>query len=154
MAILARVVQGIRHMTAPQFDDSETFNIIGAAIQVHAVLGGGMLERVYLRAVEIELEARGIPSAREPPIVIEYRGVHIGTYRPDFICYDSVIVEIKASGDLVAAHYAQTLHYLMASKGSRALLINFGRDRLHWKRFFRPRPMSTGGAGHQGPGGA
>jgi GxxExxY protein len=126
-------------MTSPPVDDIETFNIIGAAIQVHAVLGGGLLERAYLKAMAIELGARDIPCVREPPIDLSYRDVHIGTYRPDFICYGSVIVEIKASAELAAAHYAQTLHYLMASRGSRALLVNFGRDRLQWKRFRRDR---------------
>jgi GxxExxY protein len=135
--VLARVVHSFPPMTSAPIDDTETFKIIGAAIQVHNVLGGGLFERVYVRAVEIEFDACSIPAVREPPIEIEYRGVPIGAYRPDFVCYGSVIVEIKAGADLVAAHYAQTLHYLMASKGSRALLLNFGRDRLQWKRFFR-----------------
>jgi GxxExxY protein len=62
-------------MTSPTVDDSETFNVIGAAIQVHSVLGGGLLEPVYRRAVEIELVARRIPTVREPPIDIDYRSV-------------------------------------------------------------------------------
>jgi GxxExxY protein len=119
-------------------DDPETFAILGAALTVHRTMGGGLFERAYALALRIELRARSIPHVIEPPIELSYRGHPVGCYRPDFICYASVVVEVKASAALVPGHYAQAMHYLMAQGASRALLINFCVDRLRWKRFVHP----------------
>jgi GxxExxY protein len=96
------------------------------------------LEGVYQDALEVELAQREIPFSRERPIPITYKGHTLGTpYRADFVCYGSVIVELKAVKALTDAEAAQVLHYLKATGLERALLINFGTPRLDYKRFIQ-----------------
>jgi GxxExxY protein len=122
-------------MSSPQ-RDPETYAIIGAAMEVHAVLGNGFLEAVYQDALAMEFKARSIPYDREQAIPVFYKGQKLGTpYRADFVCYGSVIVELKALKALSAVESAQVLHYLKATGFERALLINFGTSRLDYKRF-------------------
>lgn len=117
-------------------NDPETYAIIGAAMEVHKELGSGFLEAVYQDALEVELQARGIPSSREHPIPVYYKGTQLNTpYRSDFVCNESIIVELKAIKTLTDVETAQVLHYLKATGFNRALLINFGNQRLEYKRF-------------------
>ena len=109
----------------------EYYNVKGACIEVHKYLGCGFLEKVYQDALEIELKLRGIPYEREKRAVIEYKGQIIDhDYVTDFICYDSLIVELKAVRELHDVHKAQVLNYLRASALTQVMLLNFGEKSL------------------------
>ena len=115
--------------------DPETYAIIGGAMEVHRTLGHGFLEAVYQEAMALELSARAIPFRREAPLKISYRGETLPvTYKADFLCFDSIIVELKALAALSGKDEAQTINYLKASGHSKALLFNFGAPRLEYKR--------------------
>src|SRR6185503_18566468 len=95
--------------------DPQTYAIIGAAMAVHTELGPGFLEAVYQEAMKIELDERIIPNGDQVKLKIYYRGRPLETYYvPDFICYESIIVEIKAQTELTAIDEAQLLNYLKA----------------------------------------
>lgn len=116
----------------------EVYNIVGAAIAVHRELGPGFLEAAYAEAFHFELTERGIPFRAEVPLPIRYRGSILKTaYIVDALCYDKILVELKALDKLTTREQAQTINYLKASQGLRcAVLINFGSVRiLEWKRF-------------------
>ena len=113
----------------------EVYKIVGAAMEVHSHLGPGFFEAVYQEAFEMELNLRSIPNLREEPLDIYYKGVKLKKrYVPDFICYDSIIVEMKAVSELQDVHQAQLLNYLKASKMRVGVLINFGEKSLAYKR--------------------
>ncbi len=116
--------------------DQRTYQIIGAAIEVHKELGSGFLEAVYQEALEKEFTYQEIPYKSQPLVRIEYKGKPLKKkYEPDFICYDEVIVEIKAMDKLSGVEHAQIINYLKASKIGIGLLINFGSKSLEHKRF-------------------
>lgn len=116
--------------------DSQTYAIIGAAMEVHARLGAGFLEAVYQEALAIELEHLNIPFRREVDIPITYREVQLAcVYRADFVCFGDVIVELKALRQITDVERAQTIHYLRATGMKRALLLNFGARSLQQERF-------------------
>jgi GxxExxY protein len=115
--------------------DPQTFAVIGAAMEVHRHLDSGFLEAVYHDALERELVDRNIPFVREHPIPVFYKGTALGaTYRADFLCFRSVLVELKAIKSLTPIEDAQVIHYLKATGLTRALLLNFGAPRLEYKR--------------------
>ena len=114
--------------------DSITGRIIGAAQRVSTILGDGFLERVYENAPKLELERGGISVKQQESCFVSYRGENVGTYVTDLLVEDCVIVEIKAQERLERAHIAQCLHYLRATNFRIALLLNFGRSRLEWRR--------------------
>jgi GxxExxY protein len=116
--------------------DPESYAIIGAAMEAHTVLGNGFLEAVYHDALEREFLARQIPFSREQSIPVFYKGHPLSTlYRADFVCYGSIIVELKAIKKLTEIEDAQVLHYLKATGYGRALLFNFAASQLEFKRF-------------------
>jgi GxxExxY protein len=102
-----------------------TGEVIGAAIEVHRVLGPGFLEQIYQEALIIELFRRGIPHEFEKPVTVNYKGSEIGTGRLDFLIANCLIVELKAVQNLTPIHEAQVLSYLKMTKYPLALLINF-----------------------------
>jgi GxxExxY protein len=116
--------------------DPRTFAIIGASMEVHKELGPGFLEPVYHEALERELGTAQIPFEHEPPLPVFYKREPLRlTYRADFICFDEVIVELKALSALTSKEEAQILNYLKASRKEVGLLINFGTSSLEYKRF-------------------
>ena len=115
----------------------EVYAIIGAAIEVHRVLGPGFLEAVYQEALEIELQARGIPFENQKPLAVTYKShrLHKG-YIADLLCYDKMIVELKAIDQLSGREAAQIINYLKTTGLHVGVLINFGSiGKLEWKRF-------------------
>ena len=115
--------------------DPETYAIIGAAMEVYNELGSGFLEHVYQEAMEKELTARGIPFLRQVELVITYKGEALKcTYKADFVCYGSIIVEIKAIKALAGVDRAQLINYLKATRLHRGLLFNFGAASLEFER--------------------
>jgi len=104
-------------------------------MEVHSVLGHGFLEAVYQAALAVEFSSRAIPFTREAPLTIKYKGVGLGMgYRADFLCFDSIIVELKAQAQISSNDQGQVINYLKASGHRRALLMNFGASRLEYKR--------------------
>jgi GxxExxY protein len=115
---------------------SEVFRIIGAAMEVHTVLGSGFLEPVYQEALELELAARRLPFDSQRQLHICYKGRYLAkTYIVDLILFDTIIVELKALDRLTSREEAQFLNYLKATNLKVGLLINFGSTgKLEWKR--------------------
>ena len=112
-----------------------TQRVIGAAMEVHKVLGCGFLEAVYQEALEIELRERGIRFSRQPEIKIQYKSHTLSkTYQPDMLVEDRLVVELKALDRISAAEESQLLNYLKATGIKVGLLINFGARSLEWKR--------------------
>lgn len=99
--------------------------VIGAAIEVHRVLGPGYLESIYEEALCIELQARGIPFARQITFGVDYKGRRIGESRLDLLVGDRLVVELKAVEMLMPIHTAQALSYLKATGRELAIIINF-----------------------------
>jgi len=113
----------------------ESFNIVGACMAVHRELGCGFLEAVYQEALEEEFKLRNIPYIREPLLTITYKGKLLNKkYQADFICYENIIVELKALSELNSVHQSQLINYLKASKMKLGVLVNFGQKSLISKR--------------------
>ena len=116
----------------------ESYKIIGAAFAVHRELGCGFLERVYQDALEYEFKERDIPYEREKNIQIMYKGKPLGEpYRADFVCYDKIIVELKAVEELQGIHRSQVVNYLKATGMKLGLLVNFGEEFANIERIVR-----------------
>ena len=108
---------------------NESYNIVGAAFKVYNKLGQGFLEAVYQEALEIEFKRQGIPYEREKELKISYDGIELKqTYKADFVCYNKIIIELKAVCELADAHRAQVFNYLHATGYKLGLLLNFGHE--------------------------
>ena len=116
--------------------DARTHAIIGAALEVHRTLGSGFLEAVYQEALARELGLRSVPFRTQCEIPVFYKGDRLSTtYRADFICFESIILELKVIRQITVVEEAQVLNYLKASGLRLALLLNFGAPSLQQKRF-------------------
>lgn len=115
---------------------NEVYAIIGAAMEVYNQLGPGFGEAIYQDAMEIEVEIRNIPNNPQRDIFVFYKGQKLKNFfKPDFICYEKIIVELKVLDRLTSREEAQVLNYLKATGLPVGLLINFGGARdLEWKR--------------------
>jgi GxxExxY protein len=115
---------------------NEVYAIIGAAMEVYNQLGPGFGEAIYQDAMEIEVEMRKIPNHPQQDIFVFYKGQKLKNFfKPDFICYDKIVVELKALDRLTSREESQVLNYLKATGLPVGLLINFGGARdLEWKR--------------------
>jgi GxxExxY protein len=111
-----------------------TEQLIGAAFEVHNVLGYGFLERVYQRAMQVELQKRGIKAELEPLIKVQFKGVIVGDYAADLLVADKIIVELKTDASYQAVHEAQLLNELRGTGIKLGYLINFGREKVEYKR--------------------
>ena len=116
----------------------ESYKIVGAAMEVHRELGSGFLEAVYHEAMKIELEKKDIPFIHEAELNLLYKGIPLEkTYVADFVCYNKIIIELKALNELHSIHEAQVINYLKATNAKLGLLINFGAESLEYKRLVR-----------------
>ena len=105
----------------------ESYKIVGACFEVYRIKGCGFFEPVYQECLEIELRFQEIPFKAQQPLALEYKGVALrSTYQPDLICYDKIVVELKAVKDLADEHRAQVQNYLKATRLNLGLLVNFG----------------------------
>ena len=111
-----------------------TRQLIGAAFEVHNALGYGFLERVYQRALHVELVARGVKVELEPKIKVFFKGVIVGDYSADLVVEDKIIAELKTDPEYQTVHEAQLLNELRATGIRLGFLINFGRRKLEYKR--------------------
>lgn len=113
----------------------ESYQIIGAAMEVHRQLGCGFVEAVYQEALEKEFQLRSIPYEREKELNIIYKGTTLSkTFKADFICYDKIILELKSVREFTDEHYAQIYNYLKAGNLDLGILINFGEASLDYQR--------------------
>jgi GxxExxY protein len=124
----------------------QVYTIVGAAFEVYNILGPGFLEAVYQDALIVEFTQRQIPFVAHQEIRITYKGHRLSkSYIPDFLCHNSVIVEIKATERLTPTDQAQLLNYMKAAQLTTGLLINFGPAKnMEWKRMVlsqRPAPQ-------------
>lgn len=107
--------------------EAETFELRGAIFEVSRVMGHGFLEAVYQECLALEFDQRRIPFKTSQPLALAYKGATLKqTYVPDFICYDQIIVELKALRETVPEHRSQVLNYLKATNLKLGFLVNFG----------------------------
>ncbi len=122
-------------------DDELTHAIIGCAFKVHRTLGPGFLEKVYERALLIELRRNGLKASSQVPVDVYYEGEVVGEYFADLLVEEKVICELKAMNSLTRESEVQLVHYLMATGLDIGLLINFGTS-VGVKRKYRTLPES------------
>jgi GxxExxY protein len=107
--------------------NEECFTIQGAVFEVYREMGHGFLESVYQECMARELKARGVPFVAQPELQLLYKGQPLDQrYKPDFICYGKIIMELKAVKEIASEHNAQVINYLKATGIKLGLLVNFG----------------------------
>lgn len=116
--------------------DEITYKINGCAMKVHNKLGNGFQEVIYQRCLAIEMEKAGLSFGREVEQTIYFDGIEVGTRRADFLVEEKIIVELKALIDLEGVHLAQAKNYVVAYNYPIGLLINFGANKLQFKKIF------------------
>lgn len=113
----------------------ESYQIIGACIEVHKKLSSGFLESVYSEALELEFKKSEIPYEREKKLPVFYDDQPLKKYfKADFVCFNSIILELKATKFLTDADHRQTINNVKATQFKLGLLINFGSPSLTFKR--------------------
>ena len=116
--------------------EDEGYKLMGAAFEVYNELGYGMAEEIYQQSLEIELSLRGIAFQTKRDLSVFYKDQLLSTlYRPDFLVWDAIVVELKAVSALVADHEAQLFNYMRIARRQVGYLLNFGKKgELEWKR--------------------
>ena len=114
-----------------------SFAIVGAAMEVHKLLGPGFLEAVYRKALIYELTLRGITVEEERVLPVYYKGQLIGEYKADLVVDGKIILELKAVSAITKIHEAQAIHYLTATGMKLAIILNFGASSLQQKRIVK-----------------
>ena len=118
----------------------ESFKIIGACMKVHSSLGSGFLEAVYEEAIEKEFDIQKIPYKKQVKLELYYNDQKLKKhYRADFVCYDNIVLEIKAVSQIPSAFFAQLKNYLKCTNMELGMLINFGTSSLTYKRIINPK---------------
>jgi len=113
----------------------ESYQIIGACMEVHKTLGCGFLEPVYQEALSIEFQKQNIPFEKEKILSIIYKDIELEKkYIADFVCFSKIIIELKALSALTSEHESQVLNYLKATGFKLSILVNFGEESLKYKR--------------------
>ena len=114
----------------------EGYALMGAAFEVHNVLGGGLAEEIYQQSLELELGLREIPYRRKQQLQVYYKGALLDVkYVPDFVVYDRIVVELKSLSSLCGEHEAQLMNYMRVTRSPIGYLINFGPiGKLEYKR--------------------
>ena len=116
----------------------EYYKVVGLCMEVHRHLGGGLLEIVYKDALEYEFQRNNIPYEREKEYYIEYKDIVLPhKFYADFVVFDDIILEVKASKDIVDVHIAQTLNYVRLINGRLGIIANFSSKSLEHKRVVR-----------------
>lgn len=114
-----------------------SYQVVGAAMEVHRLLGGGFLEKVYQVSLAHELRLRQVPHEQYKVLPVYYKDLLVGQYEADFVIADRIIVEIKAVSQFHARHEAQARNYLAATRLRLAILLNFGAESLQQKGVVR-----------------
>ena len=129
-------------MSAQLLYEEETYKIIGACFEVYKEKGCGFVEPVYQECMEIELKLQNIPFLPQKPLQLEYKGTPMRcSYEPDLLCYEKIVVELKAVKELIDEHRAQVQNYLRAAGLQLGLLANFG----HYPKMEIERIVNTRG---------
>ncbi len=114
---------------------NEHYKLVGLCIEIHRILGSGLLEVVYKDALEYELQQNKIPYTREKEYPVYYKGKLLPhQFYADFVVYDNIIVEVKALNEISKEHIAQTINYIKLARGKLGIIINFGTAELQHKR--------------------
>lgn len=119
--------------------EEQSYAILGACFEVYSAMGSGFLESVYQECLSLEFAARGVPFVARLPLQLSYKQQPLTQqFQPDFVCYEQIVVEIKAVRDLADSHRAQLHNYLKATGLQLGMLINFGHSpRLAFERVIR-----------------
>jgi GxxExxY protein len=112
-----------------------TENIIGSAFEVYKILGYGFLEKVYQRAMQVELINRGYSAEMEYPLKVKYKNKLVGEYQADLFVNEKVLVELKVAKEYKKSDEPQLLNELKATEVKVGMLINFGKEKVQFKRF-------------------
>ncbi len=125
--------------------EQETYKILGACFEVYKQKGCGFTEPVYQECLAIEFEIQKIPLLAQPKIQLDYKGRILDQFfKPDFICFNKIIVEIKALSDLIELNKSQALNYLNATNFDLALLVNFGHyPKIEYKRIANTKTKNS-----------
>ena len=114
----------------------ECYLIVGRCMEVHKRLGCGFKEAVYQEALELEFIEYALEFEREKRLRIQYKGKFLKKeYSPDFVCFDKIVLELKAASELTEIHQSQLFNYLKASNLRLGILVNFGTPSIQFKRF-------------------
>ena len=126
-------------MAVPVVYQEESYAIVGACFEVYNEKGPGFLEAVYQECLEIEFRLRGIPFVAQGELTLSYKGQPLKRrYQPDFLCYEKIVLEVKAVAAITPDHLAQIHNYLKASRLRLGLLVNFGNpQKLEYQRIVR-----------------
>ncbi|MDD2335754.1 MAG: GxxExxY protein [Geobacteraceae bacterium] len=111
-----------------------SFQILAAAFEVHNILGSGFLENVYQKALTKELLSRGLQADEQKTITVSYKGEEVGLNNADIVVNEEIILELKAQESLAKIHEAQLLNYLRGTGLKLGFLLNFGKEKVEYKR--------------------